>query len=217
MTRDAKRATFRISAGLLLLGLLLFILWRYLRTQGLSPEALRPEDLAALAQTWGAWGVVGSILLMVLHSFLPLPAEIIAMGNGMMFGPWGGILVTWGGAMLGACLSFALSRLLGQPFLETVLPPSRRDRILGLSPKPLDLLIVRLIPLISFNVVNYGAGLIGVPWGRFLWTTALGILPLTVAMVLLGGRIFDAPWWSFATVAAILALWLAMRASRLLR
>ncbi|HKC31211.1 MAG TPA: VTT domain-containing protein, partial [Burkholderiales bacterium] len=74
------------------------------------------------------------------------------------------------------------------------------------------LLLVRLVPLISFNLVNYAAGLLGVGWWTFLWTTALGILPLTVAMVLLGGQILAAPLWAWALGALVLlVLWFSWR------
>ncbi|TAK83561.1 MAG: hypothetical protein EPO20_18135 [Betaproteobacteria bacterium] len=40
-----------------------------------------------LIQSWGPWGVAASIGLMILHSFLPFPAEVIALANGMVYGP----------------------------------------------------------------------------------------------------------------------------------
>ena len=43
----------------------------------------------------------------------------------------------------------------------------------------------RLVPVISFNLINYAAGILHVSWWRFLWTTSLGILPITVASVVL--------------------------------
>ena len=43
-----------------------------------------------------------SCLLMVLHSFVPFPAEFVAMANGMLYGPIWGTVITWSGAMLGA-------------------------------------------------------------------------------------------------------------------
>jgi uncharacterized membrane protein YdjX (TVP38/TMEM64 family) len=64
------------------------------------------EDTVALIRSWGAWGVVGSIGLMVAHSFVPFPAELLAIANGMVFGPIAGTVVTWVGAMLGAFAAF---------------------------------------------------------------------------------------------------------------
>ena len=65
----------------------------------------------------GIWGIVGAVLLMVLHSFVPFPAELLPIANGMVFGPLLGVVVTWSGAMLGAVVAFALARLLGRPFV----------------------------------------------------------------------------------------------------
>ena len=48
------------------------------------------EGTAHRIRDWGMWGVAGSIGLMVAHSFLPFPAEIIACANGMVYGPWWG-------------------------------------------------------------------------------------------------------------------------------
>ena len=63
-----------------------------------------------LIRSWGMWGVFGSICLMVVHSFVPFPAEFIAFANGMTYGPLWGTLITWTGAMLGALIAFALAR-----------------------------------------------------------------------------------------------------------
>jgi uncharacterized membrane protein YdjX (TVP38/TMEM64 family) len=183
-----------------------------LAARGIDITAMTQADAERFVAAWGAWSAVGSVALMVLHSFLPLPAEIIPLVNGMMFGTWLGIAITWIGAMLGAVLSFALARGLGRPFVRLVVSERRWHQIATLPVRPGALLAVRLVPLISFNLVNYAAGLLGVGWWTFLWTTAIGILPLTVAMVLVGGQILAAPLWAWAlAAAALLALGLLWR------
>jgi uncharacterized membrane protein YdjX (TVP38/TMEM64 family) len=57
----------------------------------------------------GAWGPLGSIGLMTLHSFVPFPAELLTIANGMVFGSFWGVVITWSGAMLGAYASFGLT------------------------------------------------------------------------------------------------------------
>ena len=59
--------------------------------------------------------------MMILHSFLPFPAEFVAIANGVIFGPVWGTVITWAGAMLGAFLAFFLARQCGQPFVRRVL------------------------------------------------------------------------------------------------
>jgi len=197
--------------GLIVIAALL--LWAILAGIGLEPGwlELSPAQVEAFVQSWGMWSAAGSMALMVLHSFVPIPAEVIAVANGMMFGPYWGIVVTWSGAMLGAISAFAAARWLGRPVVCRFLAESRRVSIERWTTRPGSLLLLRLVPVVSFNLVNFGAGLAGARWWDFLWTTALGILPLTAASVVLGSRILDVAWWGWVLIAAGIALcaWLA--------
>jgi len=176
--------------------------------------SLAPEAFVELIRGWGAWGVAGSLGLMVLHSFVPFPAECLAIANGMVFGLLWGTLITWSGAMLGAWLAFALARALGRPFVSRMVHERHWDRIDTWSGTHgwSALLAARLVPVIAFNLINYAAGLVNVSWWTFTWTTALGILPLTVLMVLLGERMTEMPAWAWLLfVVAAVGLWLLLR------
>jgi uncharacterized membrane protein YdjX (TVP38/TMEM64 family) len=187
--------------------------WMWLETWGIDLGTLNASDVESLVAAWAPWSWLGSIALMVLHSFVPLPAEIIALANGMLFGSWWGVAITWVGAMLGAILSYALARWLGRPAVRWVIPARHWARLDAVPVSAGALLVIRLMPVISFNLVNYAAGLLGVPWGRFLWTTGLGILPITVTMVVLGRELMTAPWWVWGAFAAVcVALLLLLRA-----
>ena len=48
---------------------------------------------------------------------------------------------------------------------------------------------MRLIPILPFSLVSYAAGAARVPAWRFVWTTAVGYLPITAIAVYLGSRI----------------------------
>ena len=199
--------------GLIVIAALL--LWAILAGIGLEPGwlELSPAQVEAFVQSWGMWSAAGSMALMVLHSFVPIPAEVIAVANGMMFGPYWGIVVTWSGAMLGAISAFAAARWLGRPVVCRFLAESRRVSIERWTTRPGSLLLLRLVPVVSFNLVNFGAGLAGARWWDFLWTTALGILPLTVVSVVLGSRIFEIAWWVWAAIGlAVVAFAVAARA-----
>ena len=181
--------------------------WHALSARGVDLTALTAHDVQEFVAAWQPWSWLGSIALMVLHSFVPLPAEFIAIANGILFGPLWGVAVTWVGAMLGAILAYGLARALGRPFLRWVVPPRQWARLGRLPVTTGPLLAVRLMPVISFNLVNYAAGMLAVPWWTFLWTTGLGILPIVVAMVVIGRELMSAPWWVWAGfVAASLVL-----------
>jgi uncharacterized membrane protein YdjX (TVP38/TMEM64 family) len=189
--------------------------WLWLRARGIDLAGMSTSDVEALVRGWAPWAWLGSITLMVLHSFVPLPAEIIALANGMLFGPWWGVVVTWVGAMLGAVLAYGLARALGRPAVRGLVPARHWARLEAIPVRAAPLLVIRLMPVISFNLVNYAAGLLGVPWWRFLWTTALGILPIVVTMVVLGRELMAAPWWVWGAFAlACLALLGLLRLAR---
>lgn len=147
----------------------------------------------------GAWAPLGSIVLMIIHSFVPFPAELLTIANGMVFGPFQGIVITWAGAMLGAYASFGLTRAYGRPFVAAKVSSGQMEKLdrwiedQGTT----SLLLCRFIPIISFNLINYGAGLTSISWWTFTWTTGLGILPMTIIMVTMGNSFNVLPWWSW--------------------
>ena len=118
--------------------------------------------------------------------------------------------------MLGAFAAFGLARLLGRPFVARVV--RGKDNWRRIDQWTADqgwqaLLISRFIPVIAFNLVNYAAGLTAVSWLTFAWTTALGILPAVVLMVLAGAHIEVMGWQFWLLVAgAVLLLCLVLRA-----
>ena len=204
------------GAGALLLAVVM-VDWLALLGSGpldLDQISLAPEAFVELIRGWGAWGIAGSIGLMILHSFVPFPAECLAIANGVVFGLLWGTLITWSGAMLGAWLAFALARTLGRPFVSRMVSERHWGRIDSWSGTHgwSALLAARLVPVIAFNLINYAAGLVNVSWWTFTWTTALGILPLTFLMVLLGERMTEMPAWAWVLfVIAAAGLWLLLR------
>ncbi|MDX1648022.1 MAG: VTT domain-containing protein, partial [Longimicrobiales bacterium] len=99
--------------------------------------------------------------------------------NGMLFGAALGSVVTWSGAMLGAWLSYEIARRWGR---AVALRFVRMDTVRRLD-RGADhagwwgLLLLRFVPVVAFTALNWAAGLCAVPRWRFLWTTALGIVP----------------------------------------
>ncbi len=173
------------------------------------PVELSAKQVADTIRSWGAWAMVGSVLMMVAHSFVPLPSEFIAIANGMVFGLVAGTIVTWVGAMIGAILAFALARWLGRRFVHAVMPvrySAAIDEWAHDKGAPV-LLISRFLPVVSFNLINYAAGLTSVTWWTFLWTTGLGIAPLTFLMVFAGDRMISGNWkLALALISGIVAV-----------
>lgn len=163
----------------------------------------------------GSLGVLASIGLMVIHSFVPFPAELVAIANGMVYGPFWGTVITWGGAMLGAFLAFGLARRYGQPFVGRILSRKNAQRLDDWVAQhgAGALFVSRFIPVISFNLINYAAGLLRISWLTFAWATGIGILPMTVLMVVMGDQLHSLPLpvWILILCGAIILWFLFQR------
>lgn len=196
--------------GILLVGVAVMTGALYLGVyHGFSLQAIKETILS-----WGAWGVLASIGLMILHSFVPFPAEFLAIANGMFFGPFWGTVITWIGAMLGAVLAFGVARVLGRPFVETMVARKNwhiLDEWTATSGWQV-LLLSRFIPVIAFNLINYAAGLTRISWWTFVWATGIGILPLTTLMVVMGDYMEAMAWEMWILLGAGgLILWFVFR------
>lgn len=201
----------RLGVVLGLLGLLLLIglsaplrepLWVLVT----NPSTEGVQRILASTPVWLPLVIIG---LMILHTLVPVPAEFLAVAAGMTLGPLWGFVTIWVGAMLGAYLGFLLARAFGQPVLRLLVKPSRLERSQRwLQQIDIPILIaVRLLPIISFNLINFALGLTTLSWWRFSWTTAVGIVPATILMVTFGAHLSD---WRMLVLMALAALLLCL-------
>ena len=207
-----------IVAALTLLAAALVIQFALPLLPPLGEMEVSVDGMAQFIRDAGPWGVVGSMGLMVLHSFVPFPAEFIAFANGVVYGVFWGTVITWAGAMLGAVLAFGLARSLGRPFVRSVMSERRWRHIDRWTERQgwRAVFISRFFPIISFNLINYAAGLTRVRWWTFIWATGLGILPVTFILVIVGSRMttLDALDWLYLALGGAAALVLIHFADR---
>jgi uncharacterized membrane protein YdjX (TVP38/TMEM64 family) len=169
------------------------------------------DSLAAVAdylRGFGIWTPLASLLLMTLQSVVaPLPGSLIASANGVVFGIWLGTLLSWLGGLLGASVAFGIARWLGGSVVQRLLGSAQLASFHSLVERDgfWAVLVARLIPLISFDLISYLAGLSTMRYPHFLLATAVGMLPGTFAWTALGhdlGRA-ETTTWRLALVALI--------------
>ena len=99
----------------------------------------------------------------------------------------------------GAYVAFTLARSFGRPFVDRMVARRdwrRADEMLTRHGTA-AVFVGRFFPVISFNLINWAAGLTGMSLWTFTWATGLGILPVTGLMVFLGDRMETIPWWGW--------------------
>ena len=142
--------------------------------------------------SYGAYAAVISFVLMLLQSVAaPLPAFLITFANANLFGWWKGALLSWSSAMAGAALCFFIARILGRDAVIKLTSKGGLEQIDKFFEKhgKNTILICRLLPFISFDVVSYAAGLTSMSFGSFFIATGIGQLPATLIYSYVGGML----------------------------
>lgn len=149
-------------------------------------------DVRVFVESYGTYAAAVSFFLMVLTSVVaPLPAFVITFANASLFGWWQGAILSWSSAMAGAALCFAIGRILGRDVVEKLTSKVGLQQIDEFFEKhgKQSILIARLLPFISFDVVSYAAGLTSMGFMGFFVATGLGQLPATIVYSYVGGML----------------------------
>ncbi len=139
-------------------------------------------------------GVAGPLLILALaliHTVVFYPAEIVDAAAGFAYGFFPALALVMFGWLLSGLICFAIGRSVARPLLDRWLGAERFERIEAMIERGGATLLIamRLIPIFPFSLTSYAAGAAHVPVWRFLWTTAVGYLPITAISVYLGTRL----------------------------
>jgi uncharacterized membrane protein YdjX (TVP38/TMEM64 family) len=122
----------------------------------------------------------------------PVPGIMLYAPGGLMFGPWlGGVLAIIGNT-LGAGISCVLARTIGQRWLQTM-AVSKSVQTLQTTLQRRGfwlILLMRLNPLTSTDLLSYAAGLTRIPVWHVMLATGLGMTPLCLVQSWLSDSIF---------------------------
>ncbi|HEX3109359.1 MAG TPA: TVP38/TMEM64 family protein [Thermoanaerobaculia bacterium] len=136
-------------------------------------------------------GAMGYVVYALGYAVIALvfPGSVLTIGAGAIFGIVGGTIVVATGATLTATIAFLLARTVLRRRVErmTANNPKFRavDRAIAKEGTKI-VLLVRLAAVFPFTIVNYAFGLTGIRLLPYVLTTAIGILPGTIAFVYIG-------------------------------
>ena len=196
-----------VLIGVVILGVYHRRVWEYLGELTAAFQSI--ETARAYIASYGALAPLVSAILMIFQSVIaPLPAFLITFANGLLFGVWWGAALSWSSAMIGAALCFFIARALGRPVIVKLLSETAvntSDQFFQRYGKH-AVLIARLVPVISFDAISYGAGLTGMRFLGFAIATGIGQLPATLLYSYLGDRVtgsLKVLFWGFGIVIAV--------------
>ena len=180
---------FKLLAAVVLLALLAATYWLLHETGAMATilDGAALRDHIARLGAWGPLLVSGLMLLAIMVS--PIPSAPIAMAAGAAYGHVWGTLYVLLGAEIGALAAFGLARWLGGETLKRWFGERLSVGLLGSQNALMGIVLVsRLLPFISFDIVSYAAGLTPLSTWRFAIATLVGIVPASFLLAYFGGE-----------------------------
>lgn len=171
----------RIVAAALASGLIAYLVWG--PDMDASIRALREFE------AMGARGYLLFGLVYVVVALLLLPASLVTISAGAIFGALEGIVLVSLSSTLAACVAFATSRWLLRDFLT---PWIKRAPIFHALDRAIELegfravLLIRTSPLFPYSFTNYVLGATRLPAREFALGSWIGMLPGTLVYVWIG-------------------------------
>lgn len=178
-----------------------------------------PQELQAALQGLGSWAAIGYIGLFTLLPAFFFPVAVLALAGGLLFGLWWGSLYTFLGAILNCTLMFFLARFSGrkqvEALIEKKLSPVWQQRLANLNSNGgfALLIILRLIPAVPYNLINYAFGLSAMKYSTYILASSIGIIPGTFAFINIGDKALDVTRPDFWIAIGLLLLLLAVTAA----
>ncbi len=165
--------------------------------ESVKVSSLNLQEFLQNALQWiNSLGAIGGIVFIgiyIIATLAFLPASLLTLGAGVIFGViWGSIYV-FIGATLGAIAAFLGGRYLAQGWVKEKISSYKKFAIIdkAVSKEGLKIvLLVRLSPLFPFNLLNYALGITSVSFQDYL-IGSVGMIPGTIMYVYFGSLVGD--------------------------
>lgn len=170
--------------GFLFLGFSLFVLLSFALFEWLEIPLLK--DPTFLLENRGITTASISMALLGLDILLPIPASIIMIANGAIFGIVLGAIISLAGALIANITGYFIGKKSGQ-WLDRFVTQEERNKAHQLMQRwgMIAVIITRPIPILSESVIVM-AGTTLLPFNRMLLATILGLLPGVLIYALTG-------------------------------
>ena len=171
-----------LTRVLLLAALVAGVAWAAAHRDLFSASAV-----TAWLEQLGFWAPLVYVLLYVVSPVFLLPAAPLSLLGGAVFGPLIGSILTMVGATIGASLAFLVARHVAGDWVRDRLGGRVDQVVSGVEGEGWRFVaLMRMVPLVPFNLLNYALGLTRIRFTHYLAATAVAIIPGVVAYNWLG-------------------------------
>jgi len=187
---------------LLLAGVFATVVWSWsndgLARDVFSSEQTPAEKVAAIRTFFdglGPWAPLAYFLFVVVEVIVaPIPGALLYAPGGLIFGGLVGGILSLAGNTVGAGISCWLIRTLGGDRLSRMVDARSLTSIQEKLRRRgfVVVLLLRVNPLTSSDLVSYAAGLTHIPIWQLMLATMLGMAPLCFAQSYLSAEFFTA-------------------------
>jgi uncharacterized membrane protein YdjX (TVP38/TMEM64 family) len=199
-------AIARVAVGGLVLGTLGWSL--------LGGMRIHPDAVVGLLTRSGTAAPLAFVLLYALSTVLSVPGSLLSLAGGALFGPVWGVIYNLAGATLGATLAFLIARRVGGDWVARAAGGRLAQVLEGVEAEGWRFVaMVRLVPVLPFNLLNYALGLTRIPWGQYAVTSLVCMVPGAIVYTHLGfagreamadsDRALAVGTWALALLAAL--------------
>lgn len=146
------------------------------------------RDILVWIEGLGSIAPIAFIITYIISTIAFLPAVLLTLGAGLLFGVWLRSIYVLIGATVGAILAFLIGRYFVRDWVAKKIAGNDRfraiDRAVGKQGLRI-VLLTRLSPAFPFNLLNYAFGVTGVSIQDYV-IGSIGMIPGTIMFVYIG-------------------------------
>ena len=188
-----KKKTIKLILFILVIGLLIFA---GIKVVPVLFELLKDIDsIRAELESYGALAPIIYVIIQMLQVILiVIPADILTICAGYVFGGPLAIVLSLSGLLLGSLSAFYMSRFFGREFVKSIVKKEKLDKInqiLNSSKGSVALFIICMIPIVPKDLLMYVAGITPIKERRLFPVYLLSRIPGVVIGASVGANTHD--------------------------
>lgn len=163
-------------------------------------------DLVNYIRSFAVMAPLVSFIVTLLQAIFPfIPFFVLCGANGIVFGFWLGVLITWIGSLTGATIKFFTARKLGYNWVAGRCKEGWLSQVEKISgPRGfMVIMLLRLMPYVPAPAVNILAGVSSIRYSIFLAASAIGKLPLIILYTYAGYSLVNSKQYMHAVYVVI--------------